>query len=70
MSRSGWKRTRSVASVVLAGVVSFSVVGAGIAFASNLAPDHGENVVELQIGEIPTIRSGADIAFGLTRTGR
>lgn len=61
MSKSGWKRTRSAASLVLAGAVSFSIVGAGIAYASSNGSDHGETVAELGIGDIPIIRSAADI---------
>lgn len=64
MSKPSWARVRSVASVAVAGVVSFTVVGAGIAYASsshNARPS--EVVTELSIGSIPTIHSGADIAL-------
>ncbi len=64
MSKRSWSRARSAASVAVAGVVSFSVVGVGIAYASSARDSASVEVVEeLSIGAIPSIRSGADIAL-------
>lgn len=64
MSGRKWTRARSVASVTVAGVISFAVVGATIAYASsNREPDLIETVPELSIGAVPTIRSAADIVM-------
>lgn len=52
------------AAWITVGVLSVSVVGAAVAFASSRSgSDAVEVVPELEIGAIPTIRSGADIAL-------
>lgn len=64
MSKRSGTRARSVVSVMAAGIVSFTVVGAGIAYASSgqeAAPT--ETVIELSIGTVPTIRSADEISM-------
>lgn len=59
-------RARTVAAVAVAGVMTFTVMGAVIACApshQDSNPNAAEAVAELSLGDIPTIRTGADIAL-------
>lgn len=70
MSTGNWTRTRALVSVAVAVIASFAVVGAAIAFASSRQDSHPNTAAaaaaataEVNIGDIPTIRTGAEITM-------